>query len=808
MPTTTAHSRLRFTAFTHAAALLLLAAAGMVATAGCATPQEQIQQRRPGATDLRVTAFIIEGTEAFSPNKIKSGLVTHTDPGAWASPALRWVPLVGAERYYFNWLTWKKDLERIKTFYEARGYFNAKIVSENIVKYPEKGTVQLKLTIAEGQPTKVSEIDVHGLDNVQGIDRDRLMKKLPLAQGEIFREDEYLRTKGGIVDALKREGYAYAEISGKAVVRLEQQTARVRYIVDPGPRAVFGEIRIDGVKTIPKSYIRAVIDIEPGDPYSSQALQEAQDDIYTLEVFSLVSVLPAHQAREKPESAPPPVDGEGAEQTGEQTEAAQGEIRVQEEDEEPPGTVQAERQARESDAPGGPMGISHLLNDAQKSAEERIQLDQRVPIVIRVKEARNWNVRVGAGLALERNRQDVHGLLEVSSQNFFGGLRKFYFTNTLGYAWAPGFFLTEGDETQASRQGIIWKSQAEFVQPWLVGGRTNLRLTPSVGRDIQIGYKLWNPSARIGVDHSFNEHLTVGIGYRVSYFNFDEVDRDLAEDTPLGEDFQPEFLLEYLEQNITFDYRDNPLDPRSGFLSQLNVQEATRYIFGGEFTYLKTSLSTEGYIPFDLFTEMVLALRGEFGVLYNLEPVERGPNEEVNTQRVPTIARFDSGGRNSMRSFGRNALSIYKGTVPVGGSTHLELSIEPRFQLVENLLGVGDLWMAVFADAATVNRGQFLAETNASQSLQLETTSAGQLFEDLLYGAGTGIWWVTPIGPVRLDFAYTLSSFENDERFRLCQDGTNAIRAMGGCTLQEPGDDELLQSLSRFNFLIGIGHSF
>ncbi len=714
----------------------------------------------PGQTSLRVATFQLKGVEAFRAGEIKDGLSTRVDPGWRASPILSWIPLLGANHRYFNTLHWKRDLERIRTFYKARGYFNVQLVQETVVREPEEGKVHLQVVIDEGEPVETTQILIEGLETVERYDARSILEGLPLQEGKVFNQDDYSETKTKILDRLERQGYAYADVGGRAFVFPSEHQAHIRFVADPGPQAVFGDIEIDGLESVPKHYVRQQLTFEPGDPYSSSKLQETQESIYNLEVFSLVSVLPAHQT--------------GRDDQGEAVTAD-------------PATPVAEDEAPrpEVSSPGsaGSLGVSSLLDDAQNEAERRSKLDERVPIVVRLREARPWNVRVGAGFAAESNRQDVHGEFNASSKNLFGGLQNLDFTTQFGYAWAPGFLFTRRDET--ARQGPILDSRLEFTQPWFGDQATNLRFTPTLKRDLRLGYTYWNPAARLGIDRTFFDRLTLGLGYRISYYDFQNVDRDLTaeserldDQTPLGRDFQPEFILEYLEQTIRLDYRDSPLNPTSGFLSELIVQEAADYAFNGEFTYLKVDLSTSGYLPFSTFTRAVLALRGRAASIYNLEGVPENPS---NTQRVPTINRLYSGGRSSMRSIGRERLSIYRGNVPVGGSTLFEFAVEPRFQLISNLAGVGDLWGAPFFDAGTVLEGPFGFQTDASQALDLTTESGSTVADSLLYGLGAGLWWITPIGPVRIDAAYTLSDLDADPRF--------------------PDD------LSRFNFLLGIGHS-
>jgi len=739
--------------------------------AGCASNGQSTDEfSSPGETGLLVDEFEISGVNAFPVRKLKRGLTTRKDPG-WRTK----VPLIGAERGYFNQLDWKKDLQRIRTYYYSRGYYNMQIVRENIDRDYEEGTVQLFLKVSEGERVEVKSIDIEGLQAVDSYDSAGLLEGLPLEEGRPFSERGYINTKSAMLERLERAGYAYADLAGRAYVYPDRSEAQIRFIADPGPKAVFGDIEVKGLETVPEPFVRQVIRFDPGDPYSSQVVQETQQSIYGLDVFSLVNVSPAHEAGDDPRDAEDDIvagDNPTLRPTGSG-------------DEVDPGTG----------------GISGLLDAAQKTAERRNKLSPRVPMVVRVKEARMWDVRVGAGVAAESNRQDAHGQVDVSSKNFLGGLRKLRWRNTAGFAWAPGLLLADDD--RASRSGLILESELEFVQPWIRQKETNFRVEPSITRDVQVGYTLWNPSARLGVDRRIWENFTVGLGYRVSFFNFQNVDRQLASETPLGEDFQPKFLLEFLEQSFTIDYRDDPLDPTRGWVADVTAQEATSYLFGGEFDYVKAFGSLRGYIPFHLATKWVLALKWRGGVIYNLEP-PNSSDGETTTQRVPTTSRFDGGGTGSMRSFGRQQLSVFKGTVPVGGLTQMELSVEPRFRLVSDLLEVGDFWAATFLDAGTVLPGQFLVETPANRSLTLGTEGPSEIVSSLLYGVGLGIWWVTPIGPVRADFAYTL----NDFQVRQCRNQELVITGNSDCVPLESADNPLQNKLTGFNFIIGIGHSF
>jgi len=61
-------------------------------------------------------------------------------------------------------------LRRILRFYESRGYYQARIVRNQVTPQNANG-VALEVEIAEGDPTRVGAIDISGLDALPEADR-------------------------------------------------------------------------------------------------------------------------------------------------------------------------------------------------------------------------------------------------------------------------------------------------------------------------------------------------------------------------------------------------------------------------------------------------------------------------------------------------------------------------------------------------------------------------------------------------------------------------------------------------------------
>jgi translocation and assembly module TamA len=193
----------------------------------------------------------------------------------------------------FDPTTWTADLRRIERYYQSLGYFQAEVVEEQVV--PDgKDAVRLNITIDEGAPTRVSAVEVEGLDGVPENLRETVLRKLPLVVGQVFREDDWTALKALLKSRLREVGYSDAAVGGETYVEVTNQTARVHAVADPGPRVKFGSIF---VTSGPHPEVRAEVIIAQakgavpsGTWFSESALTEAQRRVFKMGVFGAVKV--------------------------------------------------------------------------------------------------------------------------------------------------------------------------------------------------------------------------------------------------------------------------------------------------------------------------------------------------------------------------------------------------------------------------------------------------------------------------------------------------------------------------------------
>ncbi len=164
-------------------------------------------------------------------------------------------------------------------------------------------------------------------------------------------------------------------------------------------------------------------------------------------------------------------------------------------------------------------------------------------------------------------------------------------------------------------------------------------------------------------------------------------------------------------------HADSPLDPSRGYRLQLDVSGAHRAVLS------KVDILHVNAIAKGLFT---LAGKHRF-----LSRLQFGGVATNRFEDVPPSLRFFAGGDQSVRGYGYQTLSPENDNgVPVGGRYTLVGSAEYQYQFAEK-------WRA----ALFVDHGNAIND----------------LFDPLATGAGVGIRWISPLGPLRLDIAKGLN---------------------------------------------------
>ena len=199
-----------------------------------------------------------------------------------------------------------------------------------------------------------------------------------------------------------------------------------------------------------------------------------------------------------------------------------------------------------------------------------------------------------------------------------------------------------------------------------------------------------------------------------------------------------------------WDTRDDILDPHRGFFTSASVEYAFPFV-SAEANFLKEYVQGTYYVP--LSARQVIAISGRVGLIQ--------PLGETGDEDVPLSERFTAGGENTHRAFPLDLLgslcvdedegpdcqkTLFRETpdsalLPLGGSGLVLFNAEYRFPIFATVGG------AVFVDAGNVYRSSKIR------------------FDDLRYGAGFGVRYISPFGPLRVDIGYPIKRRSYDRAF-------------------------------------------
>ncbi len=231
-------------------------------------------------------------------------------------------------------------------------------------------------------------------------------------------------------------------------------------------------------------------------------------------------------------------------------------------------------------------------------------------------------------------------------------------------------------------------------------------------------------SQRIGKTSYFSYGLGVDAGHYTER-RFDPVthapitfDRDLAILTARGSAYM--------------DRSNDPLDPTTGYRFDISVQPTA--VTGADNVFFLRSLATaSAYLPVQDNARTVLAGRIRIGSIIG--------GEELT---VPSDRMFFSGGGGSVRGYSYQSINPrWPDNTPRGGLSLFETALEVRRDIGEKFQAVA------FVDAGAIGFQETPNLTN------------------MRYGAGVGVRYKLPFGPVRADIAVPLNKREGDSDFQL-----------------------------------------
>jgi outer membrane protein insertion porin family/translocation and assembly module TamA len=340
------------------------------------------------------------------------------------------------------------------------------------------------------------------------------------------------------------------------------------------------------------------------------------------------------------------------------------------------------------------LDLFHSVTVEPSNLSERSGM---VDVAIHVTEGPPRSIKIGIGYGLE---DQIRGQLQWQHNNFLGGGRQ------LGIR-LKGSFITQAIE-------------GEFRQPYFLHPKQTLVLPLTQSREAEPGFT--NVQTRLAprIERKLLPDTTASVGYNIEYDNLSNVPDETKQAL---EQFTAHGIVSSLTATIERNTAGNLFDPHDGSVLNLRLEQAGGP-WQGAFTFYRALFEAKKYVS---------VLREQVFATY----VRIGAGDGFGQSKdLPMFRRFFAGGINSTRGYDRYKLGpLTSQEDPIGGRSLIEGSIELRTPVYR------DFGAVVFLDAAAVDKEPFHYNVGY-----------------LKYGAGPGIRYSTPVGPLRLDLGFPLNA--------------------------------------------------
>ena len=286
---------------------------------------------------------------------------------------------------------------------------------------------------------------------------------------------------------------------------------------------------------------------------------------------------------------------------------------------------------------------------------------------------------------------------------------------------------------------LVWQARAADVDSrlgialslphWRRPGET-LNLSAALLNEDTDAYRRTAVAIAADLQQRIGKTSYVSYGVGLDAGKYDENRFDPVTRLPIN--FNRDLVILTGRGSAYLDRSNDPLDPTTGWRLSVSAQPTA---VAGEDTvlFLRTEAQATAYLPLQAGARTVLAGRVRIGSIIG--------GEELT---VPSDRLFYSGGGGSVRGFQYQGVGPrLPDNTPRGGLSLFETSIEIRRDVWRNFQAVA------FVDAGAIG---FQETPN---------------FNNLRYGAGFGVRYKLPFGPIRADIAFPLERRDGDADFQI-----------------------------------------
>ena len=398
---------------------------------------------------------------------------------------------------------------------------------------------------------------------------------------------------------------------------------------------------------------------------------------------------------------------------------------------------------------------------------------ERRDLIIEVEEAPATTLAYGGGLEVsQRLRRDAgdargsaveriefapRGSLQIGRRNLWGKNRSINLFTRVSVRRKNDLAGNDFSERAQTLGFNEYRVLGTYREPRSFGFGWDILVSSYVEQAIRPGFDLFSRGVTAQMITGSDDTTSTTIGYRLGAN--DTSNRQLnLEDSNIVDRLFPEVRLSSFRVSRLRDTRDDPFEPSRGTAIAMETELASRAL-GSAIGFSKTFVSGSFFKTLSQSSRVVFAAGSRLGLAWGFPQtlqldVGDNPGKVRRTLALPLSERFFAGGDTTVRGYALDRLGAPSrtpgGTIdqdgfPQGGNAMIIVNTELRLRLT------GTLGLVTFLDA-----GNVYAEV---QRLSLRR---------LRSGAGFGIRYSSPVGPIRVDLGFKLGEryFFGDETSR------------------------------------------
>lgn len=611
-----------------------------------------------------------------------------------------------------------KAIENIKMYYEQSGFMGTQ-VSINTEKVPP-AQIKLVFNIEEGKKKYIKKIEFIGnkafsdkeLRGYLSISEKTVfspVKKVtqyirafirpePIVEPGVYNIAFLRRDLGKIETAYKNKGYIDVKI-GEPIIEEDPDGVIIKIPIEEGAQYRVGSIKINQ-DLFPEKDLYKRIQTSPGKTFSLKTLKEDESilaHLFSDYGYAYAKVNTKIDKDLKNRSVNIVFDIEKG------PVVYIGRIEIEGNTKTRDKVIRREMKVAE----GWPYSASRLEEsearlkrlgyfEEVKIEKEKGVKEEELNLKVKVKEMLTGSFAIGGGYS-SYDKFMIMG--DITERNFLGKGQRVSLSARLGsktQRYALSFFTPYFRD---SRYSLFWTLyNYEFVYDDFT--------KDSNGGSIRIGY-------------NFTPELSGYVGYRYDDTKLKDLSENVSKIILESKDIN---ITSALQGGLTYDSRNRYFLPTKGWYHKLEMEYAGEYL-GGESNFLKIEGEHHVYFP-------ILKLIGHVNLGY-------GYLTEGGAKKIPVYERFFLGGIRSVRGFKYGDISPKDPITgeKIGGTRMFYLQTESIIPLLKdiNLNGV------IFFDMGNV--------------WDIKT---GFQSSDLRKSIGIGLRWLSPFGPLRIEWGYNI----------------------------------------------------